>query len=125
MNGKVRDDIVADLSSFFRPEYMSADATRVYTTLLLMSVLHVKIKKSWVMRIGPGHSTKFVLDWVSNLCLHISPDGPDTYKLVYSHFLIDYLQKIPPNGDRRIVLLAGLLNSAIFRALWIREGFLR
>ncbi len=54
MNGRVRDDIVTDTSCFFRPDLLSADATQVYTTLLLMSVLHIKIKKAWVMRIGPA-----------------------------------------------------------------------
>lgn len=54
MNGRVRDLIVADTSCFFRPELMSADATQVYTTLLLMSVLHIKINKTWIIRIGPA-----------------------------------------------------------------------
>lgn len=111
MNGKVRGDIVVDTSSFFRPEHMDADATQVYTTLLLMSVLGVKIKKSWVIRIGPTGGTKSVLDWVSNLCFHISPDGPDTYRLVFSQFLIDWLQQFPPIGEPQIVLLASLLNQ--------------
>ncbi len=111
MNGMVRSDIVVDTSSFFPPECMDADSTRVYTTLLLMSVLGVKIKKSWVIRIGPASGTKFVLDWVSNLCLHISPDGPDTYRLVFSQFLIDWLQRFPPNGEQQIVLLASLLDQ--------------
>jgi hypothetical protein len=92
MNDKVRDAIVVDTSSFFRPEHLDADATRVYTTLLLMSVLGIKIKRSWVFSMGPANGEKFVLDWVSNLCLHISPDGPDTYRLVFSQFLIDWLQ---------------------------------
>ncbi len=111
MNGKVCSDIVAGTSSFFRPDHMDADATQVYTTMLLMSVLGVKIKKSWVIRIGPASGTKPVLDWVSNLCLHISPDGPDTYRLVFSQFLIDWLQQFPPGGEPRIVLLASLLDQ--------------
>jgi hypothetical protein len=111
MNGKVRSDIVTDTSSFFRPEHMNADAARVYTTLLFMSVLGVRIKKSWVIHIGPASGTKFVLDWVSNLCLHISPDGPDTYRLVFSQFLIDWLQRFPPGGEPRVVLLASLLDQ--------------
>jgi hypothetical protein len=74
-------------------------------------VLGVKIKKSWVIRMGSDVGTKFVLDWVSNLCLHISPDGPDTYRLVFSQYLIDWLQRFPPDNDRRIVLLAGLLDQ--------------
>jgi hypothetical protein len=111
MNGKVRNDIIEDVTTFFRPEFMDTDATQVYTTLLLMSVLHIKIVKTWVMSIGPACNTKFVLDWVSNLCLHISPNGPDTYRLVFSQFLIDYLQRHPPNGERRVVLLASLLDQ--------------
>ena len=107
----MRDDIVSDLSAFFRPEHLSQDAVEVYTTLLLMSLLDVKIKKSSIFRIGPKQGTKFVLDWISNLCLYISPAGPDTYKLVFSQFLIDYLQKYPPHGEQRIVFLASLLEQ--------------
>ncbi len=111
MKEKVRGDIVVDTSSFFRPEYIDADAARVYATLLLMSVLGITIRKEWVIGIGPASSTKFVLDWVSNLCLHLTPAGPDTYTLVFSQFLIDWLQQFPPDDEPQIVLLASLLDQ--------------
>jgi hypothetical protein len=52
-----------------------------------------------------------LLDWISNLCLYITPDGPDTFKLVFSKFLVDYLQQFPPGDTTRVVLLAGLLDQ--------------
>jgi hypothetical protein len=51
MNEKVRDDIVADMSSFFRPQNMSVDAVEVYTTLMLISVLNINVKESSIMKI--------------------------------------------------------------------------
>jgi hypothetical protein len=53
----------------------------------------------------------YILDWISNLCLYISLDGPDTYKLVFSKFLVDYLQKFPSNDDHQIALFASLIEQ--------------
>ncbi len=122
MNNKVRDDIVSDSSCFFCPQYLSADAIELYTTFLLATVLHVKITKSTIISIGPEGGAKFALDWIINLCLHISLDGPDTYKLVFSLFLINYLQWCPPGDDKRIALLSNLLEQLIRQTDVLDEG---
>ena len=61
MKKKVCDDIVADLSAFFRPNIMTGSSIEMYTMLLLMSVLYVKIRKSSIICVAET-SSKFAVD---------------------------------------------------------------